>query len=100
MLRHLWVGIVLVAALSGQTFTTIANFGGAFTSPTELILGPDGNFYGVAQELSAPQPGGVIFRNDADGDGRQPEDGYAGRQRLRAGVRARWKYLWSLVLWR
>ena len=62
MLRHLWVGVALVAALPGQTFTTIANFGGAFTSPTELILGPDGNFYGVAQELSAPQPGGVIFR--------------------------------------
>jgi uncharacterized protein (TIGR03437 family) len=62
MLRHLWVGVAVVAALPGQTLTTIANFSGAFRSPTDLILGPDGKFYGVAQELSAPQPGGVIFR--------------------------------------
>src|ERR1700722_16315858 len=62
MLRYLWAGVAVAAALPGRTFTPIPNFGGAFTSTTEVILGHDGNFYGVAQELSAPQPGGVIFR--------------------------------------
>ena len=42
----------MVAALRGQTFTTIANFGGNLTSPTTLILGPDGNFYGAAASPS------------------------------------------------
>ena len=48
MLRHLLVSAAIVAALRGQTFTTIANFSGNLTSPTTLILGPGGNFYSVA----------------------------------------------------
>jgi uncharacterized protein (TIGR03437 family) len=52
MMRHLLVSAAIVAALRGQTFTTIANFGGNLTSPTALILGPDGNFYGAATSSS------------------------------------------------
>src|ERR1700733_8720768 len=52
MLRHLLVSAAMVAALRGQTFTTITNFSGNLTSPTTFILGQDGNFYGTAGNAS------------------------------------------------
>jgi hypothetical protein len=41
MLRSLLLCAAMAAVAPGQTFTTIANFGGSIKYPTQIIAGPD-----------------------------------------------------------
>jgi uncharacterized repeat protein (TIGR03803 family) len=65
-----WITICLIcvasAALSAQTFTTIAYFTDGVTEPSSLVQGRDGSLYGTSSN-GGTSGNGIVFKITPDG---------------------------------